>query len=130
MTKTNDYRSTWDTYTSSWKAATREEKTSLLGDSVRKDATYTDPLAQVSTREDLIGYMLEFHKQVPGGHFRTKSFLAHNNKSIAEWDMVAGDETVIGEGISYGEYDDQGRLTSMTGFFETPDSETPGEATP
>lgn len=117
---TLDYRSTWDTYTSSWKAKTREEKTSLLGDSVRDDAVYTDPLAQVASREALVAYMLEFHKQVPGGHFRTKSFQAHNNKSIAQWDMVAEDESVIGEGISYGEYDEQGRLTRMTGFFETP----------
>ncbi|MFK8003202.1 MAG: nuclear transport factor 2 family protein [Polyangiales bacterium] len=128
MTKTHDYRSTWDTYTSSWKAASQQEKGTLLADAVREDATYTDPLAQVSTREDLIGYMLEFHKQVPGGYFRTKFFLAHNGKSIARWDMVAGDESVLGEGISYGEYDEEGKLTSMTGFFETP-SETPDEAT-
>jgi hypothetical protein len=123
MTTTpHDYRSTWDTYTSSWKAVSREEKATLLGDSVREDATYTDPLAQVGSREDLVGYMLEFHKQVPGGYFRTKTFLAHNSKSIAQWEMVAGDESVIGEGISYGEYDEQGRLTSMTGFFETPET--------
>ena len=120
MTETNDYRSTWDTYTSSWKAESREEKSSLLGESVREDAVYTDPVTQVASREDLTTYMLEFHKQVPGGHFRTKYFLAHNSKSIAQWEMLAGDESVIGEGISYGEYDEQGKLTSMTGFFETP----------
>ena len=27
--------------------------------------------------------------------------------------------TQIGEGISYGEYDEQGRLTTMTGFFQS-----------
>lgn len=121
MTTTHDYRSTWDTYTSSWKATTREEKAALLGDSVRADAVYTDPLAEAANTEDLASYMLEFHKQVPGGYFRTKYFLAHNGKSIAKWDMVAGDESVLGEGISYGEYDEQGMLTRMTGFFETPD---------
>ena len=34
--------------------------------------------------------------------------------------MVGGDGTVLGEGISYGEYADDGRLRTMTGFFDTP----------
>lgn len=27
---------------------------------------------------------------------------------------------VVGEGISYGEYDTRGKLVAMTGFFEVP----------
>ena len=34
--------------------------------------------------------------------------------------MVDGSGQVIGEGVSYGRYNDQNRLVAMTGFFETP----------
>ena len=69
--------------------------------------------------DELINYMLDFHKQVPGGHFVTNYFLAHNDQSIAKWEMKNGEAQVIGEGISYGKYNKNGKLISMTGFFET-----------
>ncbi len=68
----------------------------------------------------LVAYMLDFHKQIPGGHFVTSYFLAHNKQSIAKWEMRNGEDAVMGEGISYGKYNEAGKLISMTGFFETP----------
>ena len=44
--------------------------------------------------------------------------MAHNDKSIAKWDMCDGDGKVLMEGISYGEYNESGKLVSMTGFYE------------
>jgi hypothetical protein len=63
--------------------------------------------------------MLEFQKQVPGGHFVTDSFATHHQKSIAKWTMRGVNAEKLGEGTSYGEYDEQGLLVAMTGFFET-----------
>ena len=63
--------------------------------------------------------MLGFHQQVPGGHFATTYFLAHHDVSIAKWNMVNGDGTIIGDGVSYGHYNEEGALVAMTGFFET-----------
>ena len=63
---------------------------------------------------------LDFHRQIPGGHFVTEQFIAHHGRSIARWRMVAGDGTTLGDGMSYGEYDGDGRLLTMTGFFEPP----------
>jgi hypothetical protein len=34
--------------------------------------------------------------------------------------MHSGDGAVVGDGVSFGEYDAQGRLQSMTGFFDDP----------
>jgi hypothetical protein len=70
--------------------------------------------------EDLVEYMLEFQKQIPGGHFVTKEFLAHGNKSIARWEMRNGDNIILGDGVSYGEYNNDDRLFEMTGFFHLP----------
>lgn len=118
----HDYRQTWERYALSWKAKTADEKRSLLDGSVIPECVYTDPLVRVNGWDALVGYMLDFHKQIPGGHFVTTWFLAHHGRSITRWNMVGGDGTVLGDGVSYGEYDDAGRLISMTGFFEPPQS--------
>jgi hypothetical protein len=63
--------------------------------------------------------MVEFQKQVPGGHFVTEHFATHHQKSIAKWRMLSADAVQIGEGTSYAEYDANGLLVAMTAFFET-----------
>ena len=104
----------------SWKVGAETEKRSLLGRSVSPRCVYTDPLTQAKGHDELVAYMLQFHRQIPGGHFVTEYFLAHHDRGIAKWTMRAADGSVLGDGISYGEYDAEGRLVAMTGFFEPP----------
>ena len=111
---------TWETYVASWKVEALPEKRRLFEASVTSDCRYTDPLAQTRGWDELMEYMHEFHRQVPGGHFVTKRYIAHHDRSVAFWDMCDANGTVIGDGVSYGEYDATGKLTSMTGFFDTP----------
>ncbi|MGE0315722.1 MAG: nuclear transport factor 2 family protein [Lautropia sp.] len=115
-----DAKYVWETYASAWKAESAEAKSAMLANSVAEDATYRDPLAECHGHQALTDYMLAFHAQVPGGHFRTTYFLAHHDRSIARWDMVDGQGHKIGDGVSYGEYAPDGRLVAMTGFFEPP----------
>lgn len=117
---TNDFENTWETYTSSWKANSEDKKRAIFEQCLDVNCEYTDPLAKTTSLDDLLDYMVDFHAQVPGGYFVTKRFMAHNDQSIAEWDMKNGDNVVIGVGISYGKYNKSGKLISMTGFFETP----------
>lgn len=114
------YKNTWEMYTSAWKAKTREKKIALFQQALQPDCIYTDPLTQTDSWEALADYMIEFHKQIPGGHFVTEWFLAHHNCSIAKWHMHAGDGQLLGNGVSYATYNQQNKLLSMTGFFETP----------
>jgi SnoaL-like domain len=111
---------TWEKYVSAWKEIAAKGKADALFESVALASVYTDPLTIAKGHEELINYMLAFHQQVPGGHFVTTYFLAHHDVSIAKWNMVSGDGTVIGEGVSYGQYNEQNILVAMTGFFETP----------
>jgi SnoaL-like domain len=113
-------QTTWEKYVSSWKEVTAKGKADTLGQSVTAACVYTDPVIIARGHEELIAYMLAFHQQVPGGHFVTPYFLAHHDVSIAKWNMVSSDGTVIGDGVSYGQYNEQGMLVAMTGFFETP----------
>lgn len=119
----NDHQTTWETYTASWKAETEAEKEQLFQQSLAPACVYRDPLAVASGWDEISAYMSEFHKMMPGGHFVTKEFASHNNRSISQWNMCAGDGSVVGDGISYGEYDDQGKLITMTGFYDTQGSE-------
>ena len=120
---TNLHQQIWEIYTSSWKAATSKEKQELFEQSLTSNCTYRDPLEVTHGWDALISYMLEFHKMIPGGHFITREFKSHNNRSIAEWNMCSGDGTIVGNGISYGEYNEEGKLTSMNGFFDPPETE-------
>lgn len=113
----------WEQYVQSWKAETAEEKRALFIQCMTEDTVYTDPLTQTKGWDALIQYMLEFHQQIDGGHFVTTYFLSHHNKSMAKWNMCNRNGDVLGEGVSFGEYDHNGKLKAETGFFELPDQE-------
>ena len=113
------HQETWEIYTSAWKAIKEEDKRALFDKSLATNCIYRDPLIVADGWEALLSYMLDFHKTIPGGYFVTREFKSHNNRSISEWDMRACDGTVIGVGISYAEYNRDGKLTSMTGFFDS-----------
>ncbi len=113
-------QATWENYVSAWKAITEKEKNSALKKCVAAACVYTDPVTIARGHDELVAYMLAFQQQVPGGHFVTTYFLAHHDVSIAKWNMVSGEGAIIGDGVSYGQYNAQGALVAMTGFFETP----------
>ena len=116
----DNFYNTWEIYTSAWKVASAEEKQALFAECLDQKCTYNDPLIKTIGWDELVTYMLDFHKQVPGGYFQTNYFLAHNDQSIAKWEMKNADNAVIGEGISYGKFNENGKLAAMTGFFDTP----------
>ncbi len=122
MTQTtlDHYRGIWETYAMSWKADSREEKLTLFEQSLTEDCRYIDPLGTANGWQELADTMLGFNDNVPGGHFITTRFIAHHKKSIANWEMRNSEGTVLGDGISYGEYNEEGKLVAMTGFFDLP----------
>jgi hypothetical protein len=115
-------RDVWETYASAWKAEDAPAKRAALARSVAPHAAYCDPLTECLGHDALIAYMLEFHRQVPGGHFETIDFVTHHGRSIARWNMLDGNGKKMSEGTSYGEYGPNGQLTAMTGFFDIPPS--------
>lgn len=110
-------RETWDLYTASWKVKTIQEKLELFAQSLKKDCEYKDPTVNTKGWDELAQNMINFHEQVPGGHFVTTDFQTHSGRSMAKWDMCTGDGDKIGEGISFGQYHSDGKLFAMTGFY-------------
>jgi len=114
----NAIKKIWEKYVLSWKAETASEKQALFEKCLDPGCKYTSPMTKTKGWDELEKHMLEFHENIPGGYFNTTYFLGYTGISIAKWDMLNGDDLVIGEGISYCEYNEQGKLTTMTGFFE------------
>lgn len=116
----NNFKATWETYASSWKMSSSAHKRALFKKCLDSACQYHDPLIKTKGWDELEAYMRDFHRKIPGGHFVTTNFLAHSNKSIACWELRNGENVMLGDGVSYGEYNENGKLVSMTGFFEPP----------
>lgn len=113
-----DLEKAWEKYTSTWKMTNRADRLAAFSEVLADNAAYTDPLVQATSWDELINYMENLHQQIPGAHFVTTCFMSHHQKSIANWEMKTQENVMIGTGISYGEYNDHGKLVSMNGFFE------------
>ena len=117
----NQHEKTWETYVASWKAPTRKDKCALLQRALAVGCAYTDPLAQTRNWEQLMEYMAQFHEQSPGSHFVTMEFATHHGRSLAKWEMRDAQDNTISEGVGYGEYDSDGKLVSISNFFQVPE---------
>lgn len=112
---------TWETYASAWGEPEIERKRALFRESLDLACVYNDPLTRTTGWDELERYMVDFNAKVPGGHFVVTEFLSHSNKSIAKWEMKDSKDVVLSTGVSYGEYNETGKLIAMTGFFVPPE---------
>jgi hypothetical protein len=113
-------RRTWEAYTSAWRPENAAQRRSLFAQTLDADCEYRDPTVFAVGWDALDGYMQDFHRQVPGGHFVTTWFVVHHERSVAKWEMRGADASVLGHGVSYAEYTVDGKLRVMNGFFDTP----------
>lgn len=113
-----DFRQTWETYTESWKAESNEARRSAYALSLVPECTYTDPNVAATGYDEIAEYMHGFQQQMPGAGFVTRTFSTHHNTALVQWDMIDGDNNVVGQGASFGAFEADGRLHAMTGFFD------------
>lgn len=113
-------RDVWEMYTNTWSEQDGAMRQQIFAQCLLPDCKYSDANIHVEGHAGLSGYMGDFQKNVPGGRFVTTSFVEHHGRSLAHWDMVVGQQ-VIGKGASFGDFNADGRLKQMTGFF-LPDS--------
>lgn len=118
--RTDALRRTWEAYTSAWKPENATRRQSLFEQTLNRTCEYRDPLVHAAGWDALDAYMRDFQRQVPGGHFVTTWFVAHHDRSVAKWEMRSAGADVLGHGVSYAEYADDGKLLTMNGFFDIP----------
>lgn len=116
----NDANTIWETYASAWKETDPSRRRALFDASLDPKCRYRDPLATTEGFDALATYMDQFQQQIPGGHFVTQRYWHHNGRSAAVWEMRSGDGAKLDEGVSFGEYNAEGKLVAMTGFYDPP----------
>ena len=112
-------RDVWESYTASWAAAEGEPRLDLFRDCLTEDCVYKDPNTETHGYDELTAYMVGLQQQIPGAGFVTCDFVSHHDSALIRWNMVDGSGTVISPGTSIGVFSKDGRLKSMTGFFES-----------
>jgi SnoaL-like domain len=116
----SEQEKTWETYVASWRTTSVEHKRDLFRRSLAADCVYADPLAEARGWQEILSYMETFHQQAPGNYFSTVEISGHHGRSIARWEMRDAQHRTLGDGIGYGEYNEEGLLVSVSNFFKTP----------
>lgn len=114
------HKNTWDIYTTSWSETDVAKRLKLFERCLSPDCVYTDPLTQATGYGPLSEYVSGLQRSVPGVRFVTTDFKTHHDQSLAHWNMVDAKGRTLVQGASHGRYDVDGRLKTMTGFFEPP----------
>jgi hypothetical protein len=117
---TDQLKDTWERYVGAWTAGSEAERRAVFESCLAEDCVYVDPLVHARGWPALSAYIISFQQQIPGGRFVTEQFSTHHARSMARWKMVDAAGNRLGDGVSFGVYDEQGRLSAMTGFFDVP----------
>lgn len=79
---------------------------------------YTDPSSVSHGYEEVTSKMEITQRNFPGASFRNDKFVTHHGAAISHWTMNDQHGTAIFTGVSFAVFAPDGRLQSMTGFFE------------
>jgi ketosteroid isomerase-like protein len=107
----------WNEYAATW-SLPADERDRRLPECVVDEATYCDPNGLIEGRAALSDYMAEFQRSVPGGRFQIRSVVHHHDRSLAHWALCASDGNPLRTGVSFAALAMDGRLGSITGFFD------------
>jgi hypothetical protein len=108
----------WQRYSRIWSAdrATREvELPACLVDAF----SYCDVNGLIEGHAALSNYMDGFQQSIQGGRFRIRSVIHHHDRMLAEWERLGPGDAVLQTGRSFATVAGDGRLASITGFFDT-----------
>ena len=109
----------WEQYAATWSLGDDRRQARLDG-CVTPDVTYCDPNSVIDGHQALSEYMAAFQASVPGSSFEIRAVLAHHDRSLARWVLRGPDQETLQTGTSFASHAGDGRLQSITGFFDSP----------
>ena len=107
----------WKSYLDAYADIPAAERESLLRLSVADDIVFSNPAAQGHGCADLVKHIVEFQKQFPGAHFKSIKLLGHHSQLLSEVMLFDKDGSELGSAQIFARFNEQGRLTEVTGFF-------------
>jgi SnoaL-like domain len=109
-----------DTYCAAWNETDAVARASILSKALVPDAVYIDPTVQTQGIAELVAHIDKVFARYPGSRIVRTSFVdAHNCVARFAWKKVLADGSSLPEGIDFVEFDDDGRLSKIIGFFGT-----------
>ena len=106
------------TYVQAWHERDETTRRRLLEQSWAEDGVYTDPDSTIEGRAALIEAIADFHQRRPDVRIEVRSPVDGFGRHFRfVWATVDGDDEVLREGIDVGQLDEDGRITSIVGFF-------------
>lgn len=106
----------WDRYAESW-SMPEAERLGRLAETVAAEISYTDPHVTLTGIPAFSQYIGGFQTNLPGAGFEIREAAGHHGRTLAQWNMVASDKSVIGTGVSFADLGEDGKLARITGFF-------------
>jgi hypothetical protein len=110
-------QSLWQRYARIW-SSQASLRTSELEACLTEACVYCDANGVQQGRDALSRYMGGFQDSVKGGSFEILSVLHHHDRMLAEWRLVGANGAVMQTGRSFATVAGDGRLQSITGFFD------------
>ena len=119
---TNDLTSLIDRYIDAWNAADAERRGELVASVWTEQGTYLDPLMSGSGHDGIAAMIGRAQQQFPEHRFEL-SFGpdAHSDRVRFAWRLFGPEGGApVAAGVDFGTVADDGRLSSVTGFLESP----------
>lgn len=109
-------KETVEAYMAAWNEADDGARRKLLDKCWADTGTYTDALADVKGKDELIAQIENFQKQMPGASIALTSAIdEHHGRIRFGWKVVNGPQPM--EGIDVGVVSGDGKLASIIGFW-------------
>jgi hypothetical protein len=108
-----------ETYLSTWNATDAQDRAKLLAEHWAEDASYVDPLADVSGRSGIDATIAAVRAQFPGFVFSLVGEPdSHHSQTRFQWGLGPEGAEPLVIGFDVVVTDDEGRIASVLGFLD------------
>jgi len=108
-----------DRYIAAWNATDAEDRRDLIAGAWTETAHYRDPLLSGDGHAGIDAMVQGLQGRFPGHQFkRTSDIDTHNDRVRFSWELAADGADAIARGVDFGVVAPDGRLESITGFFD------------
>ena len=107
-------------YVKAWHEPDAQKRHALLETAWTDNGTYTDPTAHVDGRDALVAHIGQFQANPQFKGFsivQTSDIDVHHQVFRFEWAMQDPAGKTVTGGMDYGEFDENGAITKIVGFF-------------
>ncbi|HYF65441.1 MAG TPA: nuclear transport factor 2 family protein [Herpetosiphonaceae bacterium] len=110
-----------DSYFAMWNETDAERRRALIAQAWAEDASYVDPVMSGAGHAGLDAMVAAVQDRFAGHRFqRTGPIETVQDRLRFTWELAAAGAPPVVKGTDFGQLAGDGRLQSITGFFDTP----------